>query len=163
MSDTDTIPADPAEETAQDADTEPQEGAETDGGTEDWRKDFDPDKAAERIRKIQSENKNLRERAKTAEKKAEGADEKDQRITSLEAELLRERVGRRLNLPDELVDRLRGNNEEEILADAEKLVAIVSKPTPGGGKPSERLRGGGEPDQEPEPDLRKLVDEIPRR
>ena len=140
---------------------EPQEGAE--GESEDWRSNFDADKAADRIRKLQSEAKNLRERAKAAEQKAAGVDEKDQRITSLQAELLRERVGRRLGLPDELVDRLRGTSEDEILADAEKLVAIVGKPAPGGGKPSERLRGGGEPDTEPEPDLRKIADAIPRR
>lgn len=160
MSTTDTEAAETAD-TAEESPETPQEGA--DEGTEDWRSNFDADKAAERIRKIQSENKNLRERAKSAEEKAKGVDEKDQRITALQAELLRERVGRRLNLPDELVDRLRGDNEEEILADAEKLVAIVSKPTPGGGKPTERLRGGGEPDTEPEPDLRKIADEIPRR
>lgn len=158
MSDTDTATVDTTTDESQ---QEPQEGSE-DTGSEDWRKDFDADKAADRIRKYQSENKNLRERAKAAEAKAAGVDEKDQRITSLESELLRERVGRRLNLPDELVDRLRGNTEEDILADAEKLVAIVGKPAGGGTKPTERLRGGGEPDTDPEPDLSKIAAEIPR-
>jgi signal recognition particle GTPase len=161
MSVQDTEAAETAEQEAEEQTTEePQEGTE-DQGSEDWRSNFDADKAADRIRKLQSEAKNLRERAKAAEKKAEGVDEKDQRITSLEGELLRERVGRRLHLPDELVDRLRGSTEEEILADAEKLVAIVGKAR-GGGKPTESLRGGGEPDEEPVPDLTKVVDAIPR-
>lgn len=138
----------------------PQEGTEAE--SEDWRSNFDADKAADRIRKLQSEAKNLRERAKQAEKKAEGVDEKDQRITALEADLLRERVGRRLNLPDELVDRLRGNTEDEILADAEKLVSIVGKPS-SSSKPTEVLRGGGDPTEEPAPDMRKIADSIPRR
>lgn len=159
MSDTDTATVD---ETTDETQTEPQEGAD-DSGSEDWRKDFDADKAADRIRKYQSENKNLRERAKAAEAKAAGVDEKDSTISKLQGELLRERVGRRLNLPDELVDRLRGDNEEDILADAEKLVAIVGKSSGGSTRPTERLRGGGEPDSEPEPDLRKIAGDIPRR
>lgn len=156
MSETDTE----VEETTTEGEQESQE--DTGSESEDWRSNFDADKAAERIRKLQSEAKNLRERAKTAEQKAAGADEKDQRISSLEGELLRERVGRRLNLPDELVDRLRGNSEEEVLADAEKLVSIVGK-TPGTKRPTETLRGGGDPDEDPAPDLRKIADEIPRR
>ena len=158
MSEMDTEAGEPVENAE-----EPQEPSQEDenGGTEDWRSNFDADKAADRIRKLQSEAKNLRERAKAAEAKAEGVDERDKRITSLQSELLRERVGRRLNLPDELVDRLRGDSEEEILADAEKLVAIVGR-TATSTKPTERLRGGGEPDVEPEPDLSKVVADIPR-
>lgn len=160
MSDTDTQ-VEESTETEESQETS-QEGADNDA--EDWRSNFDADKAADRIRKLQSEAKNLRERAKTAEAKAAGVDEKDKRISSLEGDLLRERVGRRLGLPDELVDRLRGGTEEDVLADAEKLVAIVGKSaSPGSGtKPKERLRGGGEPDKEPDPDLRKIADEIPR-
>lgn len=97
---------------------------------DDWRKGFDPDKAMERIKKLQSENKNLRTRAKSAEEKADGAEEKDSRIASLEKELLRERVARKLNLPDALIDRLRGDTEDDLLDDAQKLIGLVS-----GGKP----------------------------
>lgn len=167
MSDTDTATPDAAPEQAEDRTEEtqdaPQEGEQQSSDTEDWRKDFDPDKAAERIRKIQSENKNLRERAKTAEQKAAGVDEKDKRISSLEGELLRERVGRRLSLPDELVDRLRGNSEEEILADAEKLVGLLGKPATPGRKPAENLRGGLDPEKEPEEDPREVARRVRAR
>lgn len=122
----------------------------------DWRKDFDADKAAERIRKLQSEAKNLRTRAKEAEEKAKGADEKDNRISTLEAENLRLSVGYELGLPRELVGRLQGATREELITDAEALVKLV-RPAAGSRKPIETLRGGGEPEQEPEErDLDKI-------
>lgn len=166
MSDTDATTT--ADETVENSTEEPQdapqEGEEQSGDTEDWRKDFDPDKAAERIRKIQSENKNLRTRAKAAEEKAAGVDEKDKRITSLEGELLRERVGRRLGLPDELVDRLRGDDEDAVLADAEKLVALLGKaPASTTRKPAEQLRGGLDPEKEPEEDPKEVARRIRAR
>src|SRR5687767_4895379 len=127
-----------AEETAEVVETETQE--ESDDTTEDWRSNFDAEKASARIAKLQSEAKNLRTRAKTAEEKAAGADEKDQTITSLQRELLQERVARRVGLPDELVERLRGDNEEELLADAEKLIGLVSSsPKATRTKPTEKL------------------------
>lgn len=125
---------------------------------EDWRNDFDAEKALEKIRKQNSELKNLRARAKQAEEKAAGVEEKDSRLKQLEADLLRERVGRKLGLPDELVDRLRGSSEEEMLADAEKLVELLSPRRPVSQKPVETLRGGGDPDREPEEtDLSKIA------
>lgn len=135
------------------------EAPEAEEQGDDWRSNFDADKAADRIRKLQSEAKNLRTRAKSAEEKAASADEKDKQITSLQRELLQERVARRLGLPDELVERLRGDSEEELLADAEKLVALVAPKKAPVTKPTERLRGGGEPDAEaPELDPGKLAD-----
>lgn len=146
-----------AEDTAEVVETEaPEDSEET---TEDWRSNFDADKASARIAKLQSEAKNLRTRAKTAEEKAASADEKDKTITSLQRELLQERVARKVGLPDELVERLRGENEEELLADAEKLIGLVSTPKATRTKPTERLRGGGDPDADiPELDPAKLAD-----
>jgi len=169
MSEQDTTPEPEAnteaEETTEEQPEQSQESQEDTNSSDetDWRKNFDPDKAADRIRKLQSEAKNLRERTKAAEKKAEDTDgEKDQRISTLEAELLRERVGRRLNLPDELVDRLRGDTEDDLLADAEKLVALVGPAKrPGSRRPAEQLRGGGEPEREPEEtDTRKIAERM---
>lgn len=135
--------------------TEAQEATGDDGP--DWRKDFDPDKAAERIRKIQSENKNLRDRAKQAEEKAKGVDEKDQQISALEAKTLRLDVALDLGLPRQIADRLKGNNREEMLADAEELMQLLNPKTTTR-KPVEALRGGGEPDMPPEErDLDKLA------
>lgn len=167
MSDVDTATAEvpettEAEEVSAESQDAPQEDADKSDEVDDWRKDFDPEKAAERIRKLQSEAKNLRTRAKAAEEKAAGTDEKDKRISALEKDLLRERVGRRLSLPDELVDRLRGDTEDELLADAEKLVGLLGKPA-SGRKPAENLRGGLTPEREPEEDPREVARRIKSR
>lgn len=168
MSDTDTATAEaPAEETVDEPqETQPdesQEGSEDAAEVDDWRKDFNPDKAAERIRKLQSEAKNLRTRAKTAEEKAAGSDKKDQQIQTLQGQLLRERVGRRLGLPDELVDRLRGDDEDSVLADAEKLVGLLGKPPTTTRKPAEQLRGGLDPEKEPEEDPKEVARRVRAR
>lgn len=126
---------------------------------------FDPDKALEKIRKLNSEAANLRKRLKETESKAANAGEKDTRITALEAENLRLRVGAKHGLPAALIDRLQGVTEEEILADAEKLLDLVS-PTkrPPTARPTERLRGGTEPTQEPEEtDVSKIGERMFRR
>jgi hypothetical protein len=138
---------------AQDADA--QEADEDDA--DDWRKGFDPDKAAGRIRKLQSEAKNLRERAKAAEQKAGDVDSLKEEHGALSAENLRLKVGYKLGLPLALAERLRGSTEEELIADADELVKIAGGRSPAPRKPVEALRGGGQPEQEPdETDLRKL-------
>lgn len=149
MSEQDTTQVDDAPE-AEEATTEETTEAAEEQPTEDstdWRRDFDPEKAREKITKLNSENKNLRQRAKNAES---GAGEKDSRISDLETALARERVGRRLGLPDQLVDRLKGSTEEELLADAQALVDLVSPKATVKKRPTERLAGGGEPEEEPE-------------
>ncbi len=148
-------PTDPDQPEAPEA----EEQAEVEDDEPDWRKDFDADKAAERIRKLQSEAKNLRARAKEAEEKAKGADEKDTRIAALEATNLQYEVGYDLGLPKELVSRLRGSTRDELIEDAKSLLELVKTPTTRTTrKPVEALRGGGEPEQEPdETDVRKLA------
>lgn len=142
---------------------EPQEGAEQEP-TDDGDK-FDPSKALEKIRKLNSEAANLRKRVKEAEGKAADTGEKDDRIKALEAENLRIRIGARHGLPDTLIDRLKGDTEEEILADAEKLLELVTPAKrPPTVKPTERLSGGGDPTAEPEEtDISKLGARMFRR
>jgi hypothetical protein len=122
--------------------TEKPEGDDPTGG-------WDPEKAREKIRKANAEAKALRERAKTAET---SVGDKDRRISELESTLLREKVGRKLGLEDdddsrEFLDRLKGSTEEEILADAEKLLGLMqsrgqkNNPPPGR-RPSEDIKGG---------------------
>lgn len=120
--------------------------------------DFDPKKALKKIRKQNSELKGLRSRAQEAEKKVnQTAEEKDKAITDLQTQLLRERVGRKTGLPDQLVERLKGDDEESMLKDAEALLEVFAKSRPPQQKPHEQLRGGGRPESEPdETDLRKI-------
>lgn len=149
------------EATEQEAPEATEQEAGNDGGAADG---FDADKALEKIRKLNSEAAGLRKRAKDAEEKAAGADEKDKRVTALEAEVRRVRIGAKHGLPEELIDRLRGDTEEEILADAEKLLALVSRKAPPSGKPAEQLRGGSDPTREvEETDADKIAARMFRR
>lgn len=121
---------------------------------------FDPDKAREKIRKINSENKNLRQRAAEAEKKAEGADEKDKKLTALEADNMRLRVAVKHGLPESLVKRLTGTTEEEILQDAEELMELFGGKKPPTQQPKEKLRSPGDPAGNAEIDVEKVVQRV---
>ena len=158
MSEQDTTQPEIDEVEEQDTGTQEPEAPEAESTDEpDWRKDFDPDKAAARIAKVQSENKNLRERLKAAEPKAQAASEHEKKITALEAANLRYEVAFDLGLPKELATRLQGETKDEMLADAEALVKLVGGRAPAQRKPIESLRGGGEPEREPEEtDLKKI-------
>jgi len=168
MSEQDTQPEETQDVTEDTTDADTTDAPEADEDAEpDWRKNFDPEKADARIKKLQSEAKNLRERTKAAEEKATGVDEKDTRITGLEAKVLRYEVAFDLGLPRELADRLKGNTKDEMLADAEALVKLVGGPkTSASRKPSEALRGGGGAagDAEPvETDLTKIGERMFKR
>lgn len=142
---------------------EPQEGAdeqveEPEGDT------FDSAKALDKIRKLNSEAAGLRKRAKEAEEKAAGADESVKKVPALEAEVLRLRVGIKHGLPDAIVDRLKGETEEELLADAQSLLEVLSPARPPSDRPTPNLRGGTDPTQVPEEtDLDKLGARMFRR
>lgn len=152
------------EDTTPEVDPPAAEGGEEQDAATGEREEFDSARALEKIRKVNSENRNLREAKKTAEQEAEAAKEDAGRVPALEAENLRLRVAIANGLPIELAERLQGDTEEAILADAEKLLAFIS---PKGGptdRPNLNLQGGGSPAQEPqEVDPRKLAEIIPRR
>lgn len=147
----------------QETEPEGRETTETDGEDGDGE-EFDANRALAKIRKLNSENRNLRAREKAATAKAEAAEESQKKVGALEAENLRLRVGARHGLPEELIDRLQGETEEEILTDAEKLLALISPKSGPSNRPQPKLRGGGAPRVEPdELDPRKLAEMIPRR
>lgn len=131
---------------------------EPDEEPEEPESGFDPDKAREKIRKVNSENRNLRKRATDAEKQAEAAKDAGTRVTALEAENMRLKVAVKLGgqLPDDLIERLRGSSEEELLEDAEKLLGYFEQRKPPTNQPREKLRGGGDPTHEP-----SLIDSDP--
>lgn len=171
MSEHDDSTTEGTEQAAEAAEHEPDESPEeTDSQEEteaddDWRNKFDPEKARDKIRKLNSEAKGLRDRAKAAEEKAAGADKKDQQITAQEATILRYEVAFDLGLPKELVPRLQGSTKEELIEDAEKLLDLVTPAKrPATKRPAESLRGGGEPEREPEEtDLSKIGERMFRR
>lgn len=111
---------------------------------------LDPDKSLEKIRKLNSEAAALRKRTKDAEEKAKNAEGSTERVTALEAENMRLKVAVKLNgaLPDDLIERLRGDTEEEMLTDAETLLAHFERRKPPTQQSREKLRGGGDLDVE---------------
>lgn len=142
------------ETTDQVEDNEPDESEDTDDA-------FDAEKAKAKIRKINSESKNLRKRLTEAEAKAKDAGDKDAQLTALEAENLRLKIGVKHGLPESLVKRLSGTTEEELLQDAEELMELFSSKKPPTNRPKENLRGGTDPTVESEEmDLDKLAGKI---
>lgn len=92
----------------------------------------------------------LEESQKTeAQKVADRAEQAEKRASESERSLARYKVAVAKKLPAELVDRLRGDTEEEIAADADALLALV-KVTNGDPKPDlsqgSRTTASGAPD-----------------
>lgn len=153
-----------AEDSSQEQETEGQVDGEATESEEpdDSGEEFDAERARAKIRKLNSESKNLRRRAAEAEEKAKGAGEKDEKLTALEAENLRLKIGLKHGLPESVLKRLSGNTEEELLQDAEELMELFAgSKKPPTNRPKENLRGGTDPTGEPdEQDLDKLAGKI---
>jgi hypothetical protein len=135
--------------------SEPAEPAEDPEGAEDPEEpgqepedpefdgEFDPKRARALITKLRDQLK-----ADAAAKAPKDAPD----VAKTQAENLRLRVALATGLDEDLADRLRGTTREELIADAEKLVARLA---PGEKRledrtPKVRLRGGTTPDKDPE-------------
>lgn len=122
--------------------------------------EFDATRALEKIRKANAEAKSLRDRAKAAEEaknaaedKVKAAQEAAARIPELESRLLRAEVALELGIPASLAKRLVGGTREELLADAEELMATVApKAGPKQVRPVESLQPGSGKAAEPDVD-----------
>lgn len=158
-----------------------EETTETGGG-----EPFDEERAKAKIAKANAEARNLRERLKAAEEKAarldeiEDADKSEvEKLTAQlakaqgqaqEAELraMRAEVAAEKGLSAAQAKRLVGGTLEELAADADELLESF-KPqegtggVPPSGKPTENLRSGGDPTEDPvELDPAKLAEAVPR-
>jgi chromosome segregation ATPase len=107
---------------------------------------FDPERAAAKIKKANQEAASLRARLKELEplarkaqeleeagrseleKAQKAANEATARLAEYEKTTIRQRVALTKGVPADLVDRLRGDTEDEIAADADALLALVSAP-----------------------------------
>lgn len=113
----------------------------------DFAGEFDADRAKRTIGNLRDAEKKLKAQVAELSAKAQELDklkesektelqklseqleaEKEKR-TALERESLRARVALAKSLPAELADRLQGETEEELAADADKLIALVTPPT----------------------------------
>jgi len=126
----------------QDADGEQDSG---DGDNDGFDGEFDAKRARTLIDRLRSERDKARTAAAKAAKSAPDA-------AALQKENLRLKVGLQTGLDADLVDRLRGDTEEELLADAEKLLDrfFPKEKKLEDRTPKPRLRGGSDPDKEPE-------------
>lgn len=143
--------------------------AAADGVTPPAGKELTAEQLVEKNRKANSEAKALRDRNKTLEADLkeftawkESQKTEEQRITerqqALEAEnaqlkraALIARVQATAKLPDELLTRLRGETEEELLADAKALAALIVPPAPVplAPNPGQRIAPGSESTSDP--------------
>lgn len=165
-------------------DETPPEGTEDEtGGTDP--EPFDKARAMAALTKKNSEAAGLRKRLsdqkplldelqalKDANKSdADKLTERETKLTAREAQVMRLEVALEKGLTPSQAKRLVGSTQEELEADADELLSELGKKPndeggtkpPAGGKPTERLRGGGNPEQEPEEtDPAKLAARIPR-
>ena len=87
--------------------------------------------AEKRAADLEARLKEFEDRDKTeAQKLAEARDAAERRALDAERANLRYRVAVAKQLPPELVDRLRGDTEEEMAADADALLSLVKPPAP---------------------------------
>lgn len=83
------------------------------------------DARAEAERKAAEEQGEFKKLYEDAEKRRVEAEAK---AAQIERERLLDRIAAKHALPDDLRDRLRGDSEEDLDADAEKLAALIAKP-----------------------------------
>ena len=146
-----------------------------------WGSDeeFDPDKAwrlIQNLRKEKDELKPLADKAKELEdaqkteqeRLTEKLSETEKRAVDAELKAARLEVATEKGLPKSSVKFLTGTTPEELEESADELLSLLSASDEDRGpavpsKPRERLRGGGNPTEEPEEtDPRKLADGLPR-
>jgi len=154
-----------------DDDTKP---SETDDDTKPAR--GKPDDIAElkaALRKANKEAEQNRLKLKELEDKDKSEAEKlTARVTELESQLaqansrvMRAEIALDKGLTRTQARRLVGETEDELAADADDLLSSFTpdQKSPAPAKPTEDLKGGGDPTQEPtELDPRKLAESIPR-
>lgn len=156
----------------------PDEPAKGDPGTPDPGDLGDGGKKA--LDAIRAEKRAAEKRAKDAEDQLKTLQDKDkseserltEKVTQLEKDLTaataradRFEVALDKGLDMTRAKRLTGTTREELEADADELITWTAgkddKPAVPG-KPTADLKGGGDPTEEPETDVRQVVDSIPR-
>lgn len=160
---------------AEDDKSETKETVKPDKDETDWKARYEAEKeAARKWEKRAKENvdkarkyEELEESQKTELQKAADAQASaEARAAKAEADALRYRIASRKGLSDVQAKRLLGETEEELEADADELLASFRTEDTGSdtppGRPKEVFRSGGRPNDEPEPDMREVVEKIPR-
>jgi hypothetical protein len=148
MYDTDDPPGDPpqdAKPTTDDKDHDDLDKVKESIPYERWKPIYDESKKLkERIEAIENAQKGEQEKAlKEQNKWKELFEAKEREAAEREKEIIKLRVAQKKGLPADLVDRLVGETEQELEADADKLLEFVKPGEPPGTPPRKK---GGQPD-----------------
>lgn len=116
--------------------------------------EYDPARARKLIDKLREENAAL--------KKQKDAPQEDPERDSLRVENLQLRVALELGIPEKLATRLRGSTREELIEDAADLMDTVAprREEPKTQQPRPRLKGGSQPEEEPELSAKDIAAKI---
>lgn len=116
--------------------------------------EYDPARARKLIDKLREENAAL--------KKQKEAPQEDPEMDSLRVENLQLRVALELGIPEKLATRLRGDTREELIEDAAELMDTVvpRREEPKTQQPRPRLKGGSQPEEEPELSAKDIAAKI---
>jgi len=149
MSDTQHEAAEPVEDNGQDHEQlEPQtDQVEEDQSSEDQHddeqddQDFDRERVLKKVRKLNSENRNLRKAKKEAEEQASKAGEDSERVQALEAVNARYETLADNGLPLKLAKWISATESEDILEQAEELLSLgdSGRKAPPTNTPKERV------------------------
>jgi hypothetical protein len=106
---------------------------------EDTPGEFDRDRVLSKLKKLNSENRNLRQQKKDAEREAEEHRGKSERVQALEAVNARYEALAEHDLPLRLAKFITATEPEQILEQAEELLSLGSPKAPPQDQPKERL------------------------
>lgn len=128
-------------------DVEEVEETDADEQDSDDEDGFDGEFDAKRARRTIDKLRNDLKAAKAAKPTRDSKE-----TATVRAENMRLRVALKAGLDDDLADRLRGETEDELLADAEKLLNrfYPEKKTLDTRQPRPKFKGGSKPNEEPE-------------
>ncbi|MCS4277723.1 hypothetical protein M2390_002932 [Mycetocola sp. BIGb0189] len=127
------------------------EDAEQTGG--DFDGEFDPARARQTINRLRAEEKKLKQELADAKKPTPAAPD-----PALQLENLQLSVALQLGIPKDLALRLRGTTEEELIADADALIAqFERKPAAPARVTRTGPKGGTTPSAEPEKSPRDIA------
>lgn len=116
---------------------ESQEGESED---EEQGEDFDRERVLRKLKKLNSENRNLRQAKKDAEDQAKTVGDKSEQVKALEAANARYETLAENDLPLKLAKWISATDSEEILEQAEELLSLgaVGGKTPPSDQPREK-------------------------
>lgn len=120
-----TDPVEPAEGTEEQEPEElEQDESQEDESDDEADGDFDRERVLRKIKKINSENRNLRQREKDAEERAKQAEDKSEQVQALEASNARYEALADNGLPLKLAKWISATEPDQILEQAEELLSL---------------------------------------